>query len=201
MSPRRHTADTAAQLRASLIEHARRLIARDGGDALTMRALANEANCAVGLPYKVFADRHELVVEIVHAEFARIAEAGEMLIARAGTGTVAGNLTWFAELILDSPAVALAREVFADGDLANAVTANIHVTGAGPTSFESAFTRYLRAEKKAGRVDPSVDEDAVAFFVSGAVHNLAVSGPAYPRPSRRQLQQHLTAIAERLQLA
>lgn len=198
MSPRKHTADESAALRASLLEHARRLIARDGGPALTMRALAAEAGCAVGLPYKVFTDRRELVLEIVHAEFARLDAARDQLVARAGTGPLADNLAWFAELMLDSPAVALAREIFADETLTEAVAARVHETGAGPGSFEATFASYLAAEQQPGRVAPEVDADAVGFLLAGAVHNLVVSGPAYPGPTRGQLRQHLAAIADRL---
>ena len=36
------------------------------------------------------------------------------------------------------------------------------------------------------------------FLLAAAIHNLVVSGPAYPRPSRRQLRQRLDAIAARL---
>lgn len=199
MSPRKHTAEETAALRASLIEHAQRIIMRDGASALTMRALAAEAGCALGLPYKVFADRAELVAEIVHAESARLAAAGDELIARAGAATVADNLAWYAELILGSPAVALAGEVMADETLTEAFTAKAHQTGAGPGSFETAVSGYLTAEQQAGRVDGDVDPDALGFLIAGAVHNLVMSGPAYPRPSRRRLKRHLAAIADRLQ--
>ena len=66
MSPPKRKPETTEQLRASLVADTLRVIARDGAAALTMRALAAEAGCAVGLPYKVFTDRHELVGEIVH---------------------------------------------------------------------------------------------------------------------------------------
>src|SRR5918995_2296722 len=102
MAPRR-TAETTEELRTSLVEHARRLVAREGPAKLTMRALATEAGCALGLPYKVFADRQDLMLELVRASFGRLHEAGDELLARVGQETVAGNLAWFAEWLLDSP--------------------------------------------------------------------------------------------------
>jgi AcrR family transcriptional regulator len=81
MSPPGCTPDSTEELRASLIEHAQRLVERDGAGALTMRALAAEAHCAVGLPYKVFADRRELVMELLRAEFVRLRAAFDELIA------------------------------------------------------------------------------------------------------------------------
>jgi hypothetical protein len=47
-------------------------------------------------------------------------------------------------------------------------------------------------------VAADVDEGAFGFLLAGAVHNLVVSGPAYPRLSRRQLRQRLEAIVARL---
>jgi AcrR family transcriptional regulator len=182
-------------LRVSLIDHARRLIARDGAGALTMRALAAEADCAVGLPYKVFTDRHDLVAQICHAEFTRLGEAYEELATRAGTATVGANLAWFAELLLGSPAVGLAHEVFADEILAKAVTARVHETGVGPAAFQTVLSRYLAAEKDVGRVAPAVDVKAFGFVLAGAIHNLIMSGDAWPRPTPRQLRRQLDAIA------
>jgi len=198
MSPARRTPETTAGMRASLIAHAQRLVAREGASALTMRALAAEAGCAVGLPYKVFADRRDLVAELVHAEFVEMQSVVDELVARAGTGTIGGNLAWFADLLLASPAVAVAQEVFTDEQLMKTVTTRIHETGAGPATFETILTSYLEAEKRVGRIDDDVNEAAFGFLLAGAIHNLIVSGPGYPRPTKRQLRQVLTAIAARL---
>lgn len=198
MSPPKQDPEKAEAQRTALIESARRIIRRDGASALTMRALAVEAGCALGLPYKHFADREELVVEIVHSELERLRAAGEDLVSRAGTATVGGNLAWYAEVMLDSPAVALAREVISDHGLSKALAARAHHAGAGPDVFATSFSRYLIAEQRAGRVDADVDVAAFAFLLAGALHNLIVSGEAYPRPNRRGLRQILGAIADRL---
>lgn len=198
MSPPKRLAATTEALRASLIDHARALIDRSGASALTMRALADEAGCAVGLPYKVFTDRHDLVVEICTEEFRRLADAFDETVELAGTATVAANLTHFAELLLDSPAVALAQEIHADHQLGKAVTTRVHETGIGPATIEFTIARYITAEKDAGRVDPEVDADAIAFLLAGAIHNLIVSGDAWPRPDRRELRRRLAALAATL---
>ncbi|MEO5839017.1 MAG: TetR/AcrR family transcriptional regulator [Acidimicrobiales bacterium] len=195
MSPPKRASESTTALRASLVGHARRLIARDGASALTMRALAAEAGCAVGLPYKVFTDRSDLVAEICHAEFNRLADASGELVTRAGTRTVGANLAWFAEQLLGSPAVSLAHEVLADQSLAKVVTARVHQSGVGPGAFETVFANYLAAEQQAGRVASDIDEKAFGFVLAGAIHNLIMSGDAWPRPTRRQLQRKLDAIA------
>ena len=194
MSPARRSAETTDALRLSLVEHALRLVARDGAAALTMRALAAEAGCAVGLPYKVFADRRDLVTAVVHAELERLRSAFDELLARAGRHTVGGNLTWFADVLLDSPAVSLGDEVAADATLTTAANTEFHTTGLAE-AFDTLLPDYLAAEQRAGRVDPSLDGQAFGFLVVGALHNLLVSGPGYPKPSRRELRRLLDAAA------
>jgi AcrR family transcriptional regulator len=195
MSPAKRSAKTTSQLRSSLIEHARTLVAREGASALTMRALAAEAGCAVGLPYKVFADRHEIVAAIVHDELVRLRAACDELLERAGGGTIGENLTWFAGVFLDSPAVALSQELLQDDTLRQHVSASAHDTGIGPAQFPAVLSRYLAAEKQAGRVALDVDEGAFGFLIASALHNLLVSGEAWPRPARNELEQILTACA------
>ena len=134
----------------------------------------------------------------VVAELASLRDAAAALLARAGTGTVAGNLTWFAERLLDSPAVALAPEIIADGALSRAMAADAHRAGAGPHMFDAWFADYLAAEQRTGRVHPEVDVGAFGFLIAGAVHNLIVSGEPYPRPGRGQIASVLAAVAARL---
>lgn len=195
--PPKRTAEETRALRERLLDHARRLITREGAAALTMRALATEARCAVGLPYKVFAGRRELVSELIHDEYLRLMEAFEGWIADAGRGTVGDNLGRYARLLLDSPVVTLAQEIGHDSELAAELDARAAETGVVAT-LETAVTRYLAAEKTHARIDPEVDEEAFGFLVAGAVHNLLVSGELYPKPDPDRLQRMLTAASARL---
>lgn len=165
---------------------------------MTMRALAAEADCAVGLPYKVFENREELVAEVVLAEFQRLRASFDELVGRAGTGTVAGNLGAYARLFLESetPAVSLAWKLDSAA-LSGVVDAKAGESGL-LASFENTVADYLSAEKRLGRVDSAVDERAFGFLITGAVHNLIVSGEAYPRPGTREVERMLAAVADRL---
>lgn len=197
MTPARRTPETTRQLRDSLIEHAQRLVSREGAAALTMRALAKEAGCAVGLPYKVFANREALVAELILAEFRRLRSAFDELVASAGTGTVGDNLARYAEVLLESPAVRLAHEIHHDPELSKAVDADAVETGL-VARLESTVVEYLAAEKSLGRVDRGVEPRAFGFLIAGAVHNLLMSGPAYPRPSMGRIREIFSAVATRL---
>lgn len=195
--PRRNP-EASARLRASLLSHARQLVERDGPQALTMRALATKAGSALGLPYKVFANREELVAELVLEEFTDLRADLDRWSAGAGRGTVGGNLARYARIMLDRdmPAWQMVGEVD-DQALSRAAAAK-----AGPSgllaSFDTTVRDYLAAEQRLGRIDADVDVDAFSFLVTGAVHNLLVAGPGYPRPSQRRLDRMLRALAARL---
>jgi AcrR family transcriptional regulator len=197
MSPRHRSPEATDALRRELVEVARRLVERDGPAALTMRSLAAEAGCSVGLPYKVFVDRTELVGEVVGAEFVRLRLAFEEIVAMAGTRTVAANLARWAGQLLGSPAVALAHDTAHDDRLRSAIDRAAGDTGM-VHALETTVAAYLEAEQREGRVDPTVDVRAFGFLIAGAIHNLVVSGEIYPRPSERQLRQILRSVAETL---
>jgi AcrR family transcriptional regulator len=197
MSPASRSPQSIEALRSSLLEVARRLVARDGPTALTMRALATEAGCALGLPYKVFTNRNELVAELIRTEFVRLRAAFDDLIASAGTKTVGYHLGRYAELLLGSPAIGLAREIADDEVQLKAVDVSAGETGV-VAGLESTLVDYLAAEKRLGRVDADVDEHAFGFLVAGAIHNLLVSGEPYPRPNMRRLKRWLAAVGARL---
>ena len=90
--PPRRSSEATATLRGVLVEHARQLVQREGPQALTMRALAEEAGCSIGLPYTVFASREELVAELVRVEFTRLLTRLDAWANEAGEHTVAQNL-------------------------------------------------------------------------------------------------------------
>ena len=197
MSPRQRTPEATDALRQELIDVARTLVERSGPGALTMRSLAAEAGCSVGLPYKVFTDRTDLVGEVVAAEFARLTLAFDEIVSMAGTHTVAANLARWASHLLGSPAVALAHEPGRDDRLDAAIHRAAGETGM-VHALETTMAAYLAAEQRQGRVDPNVDARAFGFLIAGAIHNLVVSGELYPRPSERQLRQMLRSVADTL---
>ncbi len=199
MAPAQRTADATDALRASLVGHALRIVRRDGAKALTMRTLAAEAECALGLPYKVFGSRDELVGTLVGEQLRHLAAALDEFVAAAGSGTIAQNLIRFADLFLgaDTQVIKLAdihQEPELIGHLRNLARSNGDVD-----RVATAVTRYLAAEKELGRLDESVDEDAVGFLVTGAIHNLMVSGDGYPRPDRGELTRFLISFARLLE--
>ncbi|MFD7323170.1 TetR/AcrR family transcriptional regulator [Streptomyces sp. NPDC059875] len=194
----RRTPEETRELRASLIEHAQRLVEREGPQALTMRALATEAGCAVGLPYKIFANREELIAELVYLELGRLRAAFDAWAADAGSRTVGENLTRYARILLETHAPSLTvTQAIDDAALKAAVAAKAHQSGL-LRSFESTVTDYLLAEQRLGRIAADVDAPAYGFLITGAVHNLLAAGESYPRPDPAELDRILSAIGHHL---
>ena len=195
--PRRDP-DATAELRASLLRDARSLVERGGPEALTMRAIAAEAGRAIGLPYKVFANREEIVAELVLEEFVDLRTELDRWTARAGRGTIGGNLAAYARIMLDRdlPVWQMIN------DLGDSALSRAAASKAGPSgllaSFDSTVRDYLDAEQRLGRIHADVDVDAFGFLITGAIHNLLTAGRGYPRPSRRRLDEMLRAIASRI---
>jgi AcrR family transcriptional regulator len=195
--PRGRSPEEQEALRASLVAVALEIVHRDGPGALTMRSLASEAGCSVGLPYKVFDDRAELVAEVIGAEFTRLREGLDGVVAAAGTRTVGTNLARWASLLLDSPAIGLVEEVGDEDQQAHAVEVAADVSGIVPV-LEHSMVDYLRAEQQRGRVAADVDVEAFGFVIAGAIHNLLMYAEPYPRPTDRQLRRMLRSIAATL---
>ncbi|MRG60294.1 TetR family transcriptional regulator [Agromyces sp. CFH 90414] len=191
----RRTAEATERLRADLVDRARAIVRRDGASALTMRGLAAEAGCAVGLIYKVFDDRDELVIELAVAELGALGSGIATWAQGAGDESVGDHLDRFAGLILDAETSALSHAESLGGSRLAARIAQAD----GPARFfeglGGAVAAYLRSEQDRGRVRADIDSAAFGFLVTGAVHNLAASGPGYPRPDRAGLSAHLRAVA------
>ncbi|MCD2442854.1 TetR/AcrR family transcriptional regulator [Agromyces sp. SYSU K20354] len=168
---------------------------RDGASALTMQRLASEAGCAVGLIYKVFADREELMIEIAVSELGDLGHRMAAWAAESGTRTISENLDAYASILLDAETPALVHAESLPGER---LTTRFAESAEASTFFDalgSAVTDYLGGEQRAGRVRREVDPAAFGFMIAGAIHNLLASGPGHPRPTRAQLSRYLSAVA------
>jgi AcrR family transcriptional regulator len=162
-------------LRERLFAAAERVVARDGAAALTSRAITAEADCAKGVLHTHFAGLDEFVAELVLDRFARSARQAEALHSKVGQATVADNLQEVALSLMDSlppavvglamtrPAAALhTREGFQSGAPAF-------------DAIQRAFTAYLSAEQRDGRLPADADAATIALALVGTTHHLLMT--------------------------
>jgi AcrR family transcriptional regulator len=193
MSPRPAT-DIEA-LRSALLEHARTVVARDGVDGLTMRALAAEAGTAVGLPYKAFSSRDELLWELTWMSLVEL--AGQLdEWAASPAGELADRLMEFHDLHQNSPAPVLVEHI-SRGPRGEELFRSAGDAGI-IRSWTGIMTEFLRTRQGTGDVREDVDVEAFGFIIAAALHHVLVSKPPFLAPDRQTLARHVGGIAARI---
>jgi AcrR family transcriptional regulator len=172
-----------AGTRAQLIGAAERVLRAKGLARATTREIAREAGCAEGTLYLHFADKLDLVRAVHEQLLPAFIEVLRHLPERAGTGTVAGNLTEVAgsALRLYRDLMPIGSSLFADPELLARFRALLAERGGGPHRAWEPVVAYLRAEQALGRVAAGADPAAAALLLLGACQQLVfvelMSGP------------------------
>ncbi|GAA1306195.1 TetR/AcrR family transcriptional regulator [Pseudonocardia xinjiangensis] len=168
------------EVRQQLFAATERVIVRDGTARLTTRAITREAGVATGLLYAHFPDLDDfLAAYAVDRAFLLCAQAAH-LPGRAGTGTVAGNLT---DALTATPPDALLAQVqllSARPGLAGRVRAVLGDTAAGLDAVEQAISHYLTQEQRIGRLPATAVPAALALALVGTLHHLALGAESKP---------------------
>jgi len=159
-------------VREQLFDAAERVLLRDGPNALTSRAVTDEAGVAKGVLHRHFADFDAFLAELVLDRIARLERRAAPLRASAGTGTVAGNLTDLLTELFGSVAVAIVSLVTFRDEL-RARLRRTHPAGIPLlTEAAEAIASYLAAERDLGRLDADADVGVLAPTLLGAGHLL-----------------------------
>lgn len=164
--------------REQLFAAAERVLLRAGANALTSRAVTDEAGVAKGVLHRHFADFDAFLAELVLDRIGRLDERA--LRESAGTGTVTDNLTAALTGVFGPVAVAIVGLVtFRDGLRARLRQAGL----AGiPLLAQAAamIAGYLAAERDLGRIAADADVDTLAHTLIGSAHMLFAGGDAPP---------------------
>jgi AcrR family transcriptional regulator len=164
----------ATGTRAQLVDAAERVLRAKGLARATTKEIAREAGCAEGTLYLHFADKLDLVRAVHEKLLPAFVEVVRHLPERAGTGTVAGNLTELAgsALRLYRDILPLGSSLFADPELLSRFRALLAERGGGPHRAWEPLVAYLRAEQALGRVAAGADPEAAALLLLGACQQL-----------------------------
>lgn len=158
--------------RAQLLEAGERLLVRDGPAALTSRAVTDEAGVAKGVLHRHFGDFDEFLLDLAREQIAAANAATADLAARAGAGTVVGNLTRALTELFTPRALAAVRLILSRDRLA----VRLREEGRNGLPLLSdavaGVTGYLAAEERAGRILPDAVPDALAEALIGTGHLL-----------------------------
>lgn len=163
--PRRHQA-RGLVTRARLIEATAQVVADKGYAHATTRAIAEVAGVAESTIYRHFETKHDLFFAAVLDRHREVVEALADLPARAGTATVAANVSAIVHALAGMRADLLPLEQAIQSDPELRSHREALVAGAlsgGPDGPDELVARYVAAEQHLGRVRGDVDPGAVAI--------------------------------------
>ncbi|MEU3528876.1 helix-turn-helix domain-containing protein [Streptomyces sp. NPDC038707] len=182
-------------VRGQLFEAAERVLLRDGPDALTSRAVTEEANCAKGVLHRHFTDFDAFLAELVLDRVRGIEDRTTTLRAAAGTGSVVDNLANALQDLFGPVTVAIVALItFRDGLRARLREAGL--TGIPLVMQGTAMiAAYLTAERESGRLAGDADIDTLAPTLVGAGHLLFADRTSAPPQSAAVRKMVTTVIA------
>jgi AcrR family transcriptional regulator len=166
--------------RRQLFDAAERVLLRDGPEALTSRAVTTESGCAKGVLHRHFADFDAFLAELVQDRIARLDEQADALLARAGTGTVAGNLAEALTDLFGSVAVAIVALVTSRDGLRARLRATTPTGIPLLAQATAVIAAYLDAERERGRLAADADVAVLAPTLVGAAHLLFADRTSAP---------------------
>ena len=159
--------------RQQLFDAAERVLLRDGANALTSRAVTDEAGCAKGVLHRHFDDFDAFLAELVLDRAAQLEAHTIALLESAGRGSVVDNLTAaLTALFAPVPAAIIPLITFRD----ELRTRLRHATPGGGIAIlgqaTAAISTYLVAEQELGRIAADVDIDSLTLSLVGGGHLL-----------------------------
>jgi AcrR family transcriptional regulator len=176
--------------REQLFAAAERILLRAGPNALTSRAVTDEAGVAKGVLHRHFADFDVFLTELVNDRIRRL--DADPLPASAGTGTVTGNVTAALTRVFGPVAVGIVGLVTARDGL------RARLRAAGLTGIPllaqatSMIAGYLAAERELGRLAAGADVDALALTLVGSAHML-FAGAEHP-PAEQEVHRVVATV-------
>jgi AcrR family transcriptional regulator len=187
--------------RDRILDAAAELIRTRGLARTTTKEIARAAGVAEGTIYKQFADKHELIGQVLYARLPSFIPAIKDLSARVGEGRVRDNLVRIAVLALDfyREAMPMSASLLADQDLLDAQRRANTAHHAGPQRAHEAVADYLAAEQRAGRIPPTARPRPLADLLLGACFQQSyLDAYAGADPTRTRQHRRATDLIDAL---
>jgi AcrR family transcriptional regulator len=160
------------EINERLFDAAERVLAREGPNGLTSRAVTEEAGCAKGILHNHFVDFDNFLAEFVLDRIRQMVTRLTSLRAAAGGGNIVDNLTDAVTALFGSSAPAIASLVMSRPSLFNRVRAAAAAPGSPFADVEETLAGYLDDEKQLGRIAEEADSKTLAFTIFGSLHQL-----------------------------
>jgi AcrR family transcriptional regulator len=185
----RITAERRAANRSQIVAAARRCFSRDGFHQTSMPDIAAEAGVSVGAPYRYFAGKEEIILEIAGDAFRVMFDPVEHFVDAAGDVTIADLVAAAIEPVSGDVAVdGAGQAVPVDELLRCAVQAwgellrHEGLRQQAEAGFEHVRGRIadaLRTGQRAGSVPAELDPDRGARVVMALLHGFVLQYTAF----------------------
>ncbi|CCK25734.1 hypothetical protein BN159_1355 [Streptomyces davaonensis JCM 4913] len=171
--------------RQQLFDAAERVLLRDGPNALTSRAVTDEAGCAKGVLHRHFSDFDAFLTDFVLDRAAQLEERTRALGESVGADTVAGNLTTALTTLFGPVPVAIIPLITFRDELRARLRQSRPGGGIAILSqATTAISAYLADERELGRIAADADIDSLTLSLVGGGHLLfADRDPGPPQPA------------------
>jgi AcrR family transcriptional regulator len=187
--------------RRQLFDAAERVLLRDGPEALTSRAVTDEADCAKGVLHRHFADFDAFLTDLVLDRAAQLEAQAAALRESAGTGTVTDNVTGaLITLFGPVPMAIIPLIIFRDELRTRLRQARPGGGIAILAQITTAISAYLTDERAMGRIAADADIDSLALSLVGGGHLLFADrdpGPPSPAAVNRFVATVLADVVQR----
>ncbi|WP_192342355.1 TetR/AcrR family transcriptional regulator [Streptomyces sp. VITNK9] len=186
--------------RQQLFDAAERVLLRDGPDALTSRAVTDEAGCAKGVLHRYFSDFDAFLTDLVLDRAAQLETQASALRESAGTGTVTDNLTTaLTTLFGPVPVAVIPLITFRDELRARLRRATPGGGIAILAQVATAISAYLADERDLGRIAADADIDSLTLSLVGGGHLLFADRDPGPPPTATVDKLVTTVLADVVQ--
>ncbi|GAA2066474.1 hypothetical protein GCM10009801_12970 [Streptomyces albiaxialis] len=185
----RITAERRAANRSRIVAAARRRFSRDGFDQTSMPDIAAEAGVSVGAPYRYFAGKEEIILEIAGDAFRMMFAPVERLADTAAAVTVADLVAASIDSVSGEDAVDAAGQAVTVEELLRCAVqawglllrheALQQQARAGFEDVRGRIAEALRNGQRAGSVPATLDPDRGARVVMALLHGFVLQHTAF----------------------
>ncbi|MET9363011.1 TetR/AcrR family transcriptional regulator [Streptomyces sp. NPDC006632] len=156
--------------RVRIVDAAHQLMHTIGLARATTKEIAKAAGCSEAALYKHFASKEDLFVTVLKERLPQLGPLVERLTAEPGERSVEENLTDIARqaALFYAESFPIAASLYADPQLKRRHDEALRELGSGPHVPIEGVDAYLRAERRAGRIDADADTYAAACLLLGA---------------------------------
>ncbi|GAA5052227.1 TetR/AcrR family transcriptional regulator [Nocardia callitridis] len=167
---------------------------RDGPNALTSRAVTDEAGCAKGVLHRHFPDFDAFLTDLVLDRAAQLETKVGALRAATGTNTVATNLTGALNILFGPVPLAIIPLITFRDELRTRLRQARPGGGmAILAEATTAISTYLADERAQGRITPHADIDTLTLSLVGGGH-LLFTNRTPDAPTEQALDKFVSSV-------